>query len=219
MATGASLPAGTPEPRSAVVTSVKTRSVEASLPLTMLLSQTVSMLSAEPGREVTWTLTLRNPTSEVAKEVILSDLPAPDLIYLGSSASQGEVEVLGEPPIIVAYLGNVAPGDQVDIIIHTRVPANSFPGATYANFATYTAHNVQAGDSSQLRVMVQEPDSSKEVQILSIVHNVLNPFTWHGQTIWGALLIVLIGLIGWGYHRIIRRNKTAKKFSASATES
>lgn len=217
VATGIPLPADTPEPQSAVVTSLKTESVEASLPLTMLLSQTVSMLSVEPGQEVTWTLTLRNPTSEVAKEVILSDMPAPDLIYLGSSASQGEVEVLGEPPIIVAYLGDVAPGDQVDIDIYTGIPTNSLPGAMYPNFATYSANNAQAGISNQLKVMVQTLDT-KEVQTPSIVNNLLNPFTLPGQIIWAALIVFLVGLVGWGYRQIIR-NKVAKKISTTATES
>jgi uncharacterized repeat protein (TIGR01451 family) len=217
VATGIPLPADTPEPQSAVVTSLKTESAEASLPLTMLLSQTVSMLSVEPGQEVTWTLTLRNSTSKVAKEVILSDMPAPDLIYLGSSASQGEVEVLGEPPIIVAYLGDVAPDDQVDIDIYTGIPTNSLPGAMYPNFATYSANNAQAGISNQLKVMVQTLDT-KEMQIQSIVNNLLNPFTLPGQIIWAALIVFLVGLVAWGYRQIIR-NKVAKKISTTATES
>jgi hypothetical protein len=65
--------------------------------------------------------------------------------------------------------------------------------------------------------MVQTLDT-KEVQTPSIVNNLLNPFTLPGQIIWAALIVFLVGLVGWGYRQIIR-NKVAKKISTTATES
>jgi uncharacterized repeat protein (TIGR01451 family) len=163
------------------------------------LKQQASVTSALPGQEVTWTLVLSNPTQSTAKGVILSDMLSPELIYLASETSQGRVEVVGQPPLIMAYLGDIRPGTEVRVVIYTRVSETSRPGLSLTNFVMYNAHNLQAVTSSQAHIEVQTLPSNPAQVLGKVDLSYISVFQWQLS---GAGLVLLILMVVWvKYHR------------------
>lgn len=174
----------------------------------LAFTQEVSEIQVEPGQEITWTLTLTNPAEVEAKGVVLSNMPPSGLIYLGGSVSQGSIHTIGEPPIVVANLGNIASGGRVKVLIRTLIPEDATSEKVYTNFATYNAQNFTAGVSNGVSITVQ---SALDFN-LPISTAMLDPQTVSGKGIWGAITLLGSGIMLGGY-RLLKdaSGKNSKK--------
>lgn len=175
---------------------------------TLAFTQEVSEIQVEPRQEITWTLTLTNPAEVEAKGVVLSNMPPSGLIYLGGSVSQGSIHTIGEPPIVVANLGNIASGGRVKVLIRTLIPEDAVSEKVYTNFATYNAQNFTAGVSNGVSITVQ---SALDFN-LPISTAILDPQTVSGKGIWGAITLLGSGIMLGGY-RLLKdaSGKNSKK--------
>lgn len=185
----------TPTPLTPSATTISMSSPGVPLVYTLAFTQEVSEMQVESGQEITWTLTLTNPTEVEAKEVVLSNIPPSGLIYLGGSVSQGSIHTIGEPPIVVANLGNIASGGRVKVLIRTLVPEDAASEQVYTNFATYNAQNFTAGVSNGVSITVQ---SALDFN-LPISTAILDPQTVSGKGIWGAITLLGSGIMLGGY--------------------
>jgi len=140
---------------------------------------------------VTWRLTFSNPTPLAIGGLVIRDpLPA-GLVYASSQPGQGEVQITGDisQTVVVARLGDVAPGGQVEIMLNTVVISETAAGTVLTNRAGYTALNLDPGHSNEAQVVVEG------AAVLPVTGGWLDPGTPQGQLIWGAgsVLVVLLG--------------------------
>lgn len=198
----------TPTPLTPSATTISMSSPGVPLVYALAFTQEVSEIQVEPGQEITWTLTLTNPTEVEAKGVVLSNMPPSGLIYVGGSVSQGSIHTIGEPPIVVANLGNIASGGRVKVLIRTLIPEDAASEKVYTNFATYNAQNFTAGVSNGVSITVQ---SALDFN-LPISTAILDPQTVSGKGIWGAITLLGSGIMLGGY-RLLKdaSGKNSKK--------
>ena len=95
--------------------------------------------------------------------------------------------------VVVAYLGDVAPGAQVEIGLNTVVLSDTAAGTVYANRATYTAVNLDPRQSNEVQVVVEG------AAVLPVTGGLLDPRTPAGKMTWSA--VILLAVSGWGLWR------------------
>lgn len=164
----------------------------ASLPL--MVSQVASAVEVKPGQEITWTLTMRNPGDVTVEGIVLSDIPSSGLIYLGSSVSQGQIQTVGEPPIMVVNVGDIPPQGQIEILLRTAIPVEAEPKQEFTNFASYNSRDLSVGTFNEVKVVVSE---TVERVDLTLVMDAIDPRMFWGKVIWGTIFVGFIGLVGY----------------------
>jgi len=142
--------------------------------------------------QVTWTLTFSNPTPLTVGGVVIRDPLPQGLVYVGSGTSQGTVEITGDisQTVVVANVGDVSPGSQVELVLNTLVLSDVVAGTVYANRANYTAANLDPGESNEVEVVVQG------TAVLPVTGGLLDPRTSAGKVSWGV--VMLLAVSGWG---------------------
>ncbi len=104
---------------------------------------------------------------------------------------------------VVAYVDEVPPGGRVEIIINTLVLSDALPGAIYTNVATYTAANLDPGQSNEASVVVRS-----RLSLLPVTGGLLDPRTPQGQLTWsGSALLLWVSVVMWRRHRQRRRTE------------
>jgi hypothetical protein len=118
------------------------------------LSLTVSPEVVQPTQTVTitWKLVFTNPTTQTVQGVTVRGKLLSGMSYANSRASQGNVGLVGDT--VVANLGDVPPGGQVEIIIEAITDGRASPGTTYTNKATYSSSGGNEGSSGEAKVTV-----------------------------------------------------------------
>jgi uncharacterized repeat protein (TIGR01451 family) len=147
------------------------------------LTQTVSPEVVQPTQTVTitWKLVFTNPTPQTIQGVTVRDTLPSGLYYAGSRASKGNVGLVGDT--VVANLGDVPPGGQVEITVEAMTDGKASPGTIYTNKVTYSSSGGNEGMSKEAKVTVAG------VSVLPVTGALLaSPVTQIG-----ILVIVLVG--------------------------
>jgi uncharacterized repeat protein (TIGR01451 family) len=101
---------------------------------------------ALPGQEVTWTITIINPSDEPVTNVRVTDTIPVQLEILSASASLGSVTVNGQN---IAYsLATLAGNTQMTITIRSRVRDSVVPPYTVRNLALLTGDDIPSRQAS-----------------------------------------------------------------------
>jgi hypothetical protein len=102
------------------------------------------------------------------------------------------VEITGDisQTVVVAHVGDVAPGSQVELVLSTLVLSDATAGTVYANRANYTAVNLDPGESNEVEVVVEG------AAVLPVTGGLLDPRTPAGKVTWGVVMLMAIS--GWG---------------------
>jgi uncharacterized repeat protein (TIGR01451 family) len=154
-------------------------------------------VTAGPGATITWTLHFSNPTTLAIDDLVIRDALPMRLVYAGGHTGQGQLELTGDlsQTVVVAHLGEIPPGGQVEIELITGVLSDTVAGTVYPNTATYTALNLDPGASNEARVVVDGGPA-----LLPVTGGPLDPRTPAGKMTWGggilALLITLLSRSG-----------------------
>jgi hypothetical protein len=99
---------------------------------------------------------------------------------------------------VVANLGNIASGGRAKVLIRTLIPEDAASEQVYTNFATYNAQNFTAGVSNGVSITVQ---SALDLN-LPILTAILDPQTIAGKGIWGAITLLVGGMLLGGYRSL-----------------
>jgi uncharacterized repeat protein (TIGR01451 family) len=160
------------------------------------LSLTASPEVVQPTQTVTitWKLVFTNPTTQTVQGVTVRDALPGGLSYAGSRASKGNVGLVGDT--VVANLGDVPPGSQVEITIEAITDGKASPGTVYTNKATYSSSGGNEGSTGEAKVTVGG------ASIMPVTGALLaSPATQAG-----ILVIVLIG----GVVFLVRRRRAQR---------
>ncbi len=204
--TSVSPPTETPLPAQPPVVTVPPPPTETPTPAPTPLPAPALVKSVSPevvqaGRQtpVTWRLNFSNPTPLTIVGVRVRDPLPQGLVYVGSTASQGQVEITGDisQTVVVANVGDVAPGAQVEIVLDTLVVSDTTAGTVFANRGSYTAANVDPGQSNEVQVVVEG------TAVLPVTGGLLDPRTPAGRVTWGG--VMLLAVCGWGVWRFSGR--------------
>lgn len=151
------------------------------------------------------TLTMTNAASETLSSVTPTPfvtpttptLPSlqPALLWpdVGLETLPGVADV--PPTEIVFRVGDLPPGGQVRMLIHTLVLSDAVAGITYDNSGTYAAVNLDPGISNRVSVRVM---SKSPLFILPVTGGLLalvDPRTQSGQVGWLVLLMLVGGSV------------------------
>ncbi len=88
------------------------------------MSKSVDKPFAQIGDTVTWTITLRNPNNQPARNVSVTDSMPDGLTIISASASSGNVSFSGNT--ITYTNSSIGPGETVTITIVTRIDGGAF---------------------------------------------------------------------------------------------
>jgi uncharacterized repeat protein (TIGR01451 family) len=91
---------------------------------------------AIPGEAVTWLITVTNPDSIPATNVVAQDTLPPELQILSASTTAGTASVSGQT--VTLTLASLAPGQSVTVTIHTKVRENTPVPFVITNVASLT---------------------------------------------------------------------------------
>ncbi len=118
------------------------------------LSLTVSPEVVQPTQTVTitWKLVFTNPTTQTVQGVTVRDTLPSGMSYAGSQSNKGNVGLVGGT--VVANLGDVLPGGQVEITIEALTDGKASPGTIFTNKATYSSSGGNEGASGEVKVTV-----------------------------------------------------------------
>jgi uncharacterized repeat protein (TIGR01451 family) len=118
------------------------------------LSLTVSPEVVQPTQTVTitWKLVFTNPTTQTVQGVTMRDTLPSGMSYASSQSNKGNVGLVGDT--VVANLGDVPPGSQVEITIEALADGKASPGTIFTNRATYSSSGGNEGSSGEVKVTV-----------------------------------------------------------------
>jgi len=118
------------------------------------LSLAVSPEVVQPTQTVTitWKVVFTNPTTQTVQGVTVRDTLPSGMSYASSQASKGNVGLVGGT--VVANLGDVPPGSQVEITIEALADGKASPGTIFTNRATYSSSGGNEGSSGEVKVTV-----------------------------------------------------------------
>ncbi|MEM7027999.1 MAG: Ig-like domain-containing protein [Chloroflexota bacterium] len=157
-----------------------------------------SVVIAGQEHTVTWALTFANPTPLTISNLVIEDVLPTSLVYLESSMPRGAITTttVGDQTTLTAHLGDLSGGSSVTILIQTVIMSDTAPGTVVVNQASYTAQNIDPGQSNEATVTVQG------LTLLPVTGGLLDPRTPGGQVTWSlttflGLLAVVAQKLGW----------------------
>jgi uncharacterized repeat protein (TIGR01451 family) len=129
-------------------------STPAPAPAPSWLSLAVSPEVVQPTQTVTitWKLVFTNPTTQTVQGVTVRDTLPSGMSYASSQSNKGNVGLVGDT--VVANLGDVPPGSQVEITIEALADGKASPGTIFTNRATYSSSGGNEGSSGEVKVTV-----------------------------------------------------------------
>ncbi len=97
--------------------------------------KTASQGTVGVGEEISFTITIGNRGEAIARDVTVSDVLASELDVLSATPSRGTVSVSGQS--VQLAIGDLAPGDQVTLVVRVRVTERAQPPG-FVNSASVT---------------------------------------------------------------------------------
>jgi uncharacterized repeat protein (TIGR01451 family) len=118
---------------------------------------------AQPGQEVTFTLTARNQGIAQAQNVWVTDTVPAFLDAFAATTTKGTVQPIVSNTVVV-YIGTLEPygAEVVTITIRTRVRSGTPDGALINNLATLTADGGDDQDDATVRVPDEDDDDDDD---------------------------------------------------------
>ncbi len=124
------------------------------VPMTEIeLVKTIDHEVCEPGSTDTYTLTARNTSATMARDVVITDTVPAGLEVINLHSTKGNVVVDGQN--VSAFPVELAPGEEVSVTITVRVPMD-LPAGPIVNWGTVTtsSHGDQPGNNRDDAVMI-----------------------------------------------------------------
>jgi uncharacterized repeat protein (TIGR01451 family) len=153
----------------------------------LVIGKSASAAQASQGDLVDFTLTVSNPHVAAVPGAVVVDVLAPELDFLGASAPQGSFAYDPGSRAVTFALGQVAPGQTLQLVVQTRLNALAQPPAEVRNVA-----HAQPGQESNLTVVVVVPPALPSTGAGPGRVELLN----YGLAITAALLFV-VAASGW----------------------